>query len=647
MAEAIMNIDEYIRREISAPFVEAIHSYIHEFGPDGFANSVVPVPKAYKMDNITFGKSQYFVASKDGWIPAKIVAFAGITVFGEEESESFGHLVDFTISFKFRMKDGAISDFGITNICNENHLEPFDPKRHVSNFLVPYVYRNMEEDVADEFLRLYYPEALEKPVPVKTEVIIERMGLKRYLAPLGKKISGRSFFRPGKAIVYDGNNEPAEVDVSPGAILVNVDMFFEKGSGWFRNTDVHECLHFHMHKNFFEAEKVIHPDEAYIECAAELGQEPKLAAVKNRYFMEQQVSRIAPKVLMNRHMAPKIYDLSLKKARIGKKGPVCTKDLQKALRLFAEYCGVSITSAKIRLVELGYKEMSGIYCNINGESVGSYKCSRKDLEKNQTYELDFRSAVNAMGQNEKLRKLVSAGYVTYVDGKFVINDPKYIKRYKTKPTKLTQYARNHMSECAFLFTVEVGSVTVEVGADAFGRGTADRADGYVRYSMNVSLNFTDESNRKVAVEAMNTETIKGDIEDAIAMSRRMTECGNFAQALDLLLSDEYCGGPWSDRKVAEECDMSKSAISDFRTGKTHPSLECLLAIIAGIGFHPLVSKTLIKLAHYNLSDASETLYIYYNALIECCPHAGLKAWNSLISQDFPGHELPKPITSCP
>lgn len=642
MADGIMNIDEYIRREISAPFVDAIRSYIHEFGPDGFANSVVPVPKTYKIDSLTFGKSQYFV-SRDGWIPAKMVMFAGITVFGTGEDESFGHLVEFTVSFKFRMKDGAITDFGVTEICNENHLEPFDPKRHVSNFLVPYIYRNMEEDAADEFLRLYYPEALEGPVAVNTDTIIERMGLTRHLAPLGEKISGRSFFRKGNTTIYDGNNEPAEVEVHPGTILVNADMFFEKGMGWFRNTDVHECLHFHFHRNFFEAEKVIHPDETYIDCAAELGQEPKLAAVKNRYFMEQQVTRIAPKVLMNRHTAPSIYDDALKKARRGKKGPVCTKDLQRALRNFADFCGVSLTSAKIRLVELGYKEMSGIYCNVNGESVGSYKCSRKDLEKNQTYQLDFRSAVNAMQQNEKLRKLVSAGFVTYVDGKFVINDPKYIKRYKTKPTKLTQYARNHMSECAFLFTVEVGSVTVDVGADAFGRGTADRADGYVRYSMNVSLSFTDSANNTVAQDAINTETIKADLEEAMEMCRRMRECGSFAKALDMLLSDEYCGGPWSDRKVAEECDMSKSTVNDFRTGKTHPSLESLLAIIGGIGFHPFVSKTLIKLARYDLSDPTETLYAYYLTLVECCPHAGLKHWNSLISMDFPGHELPKPI----
>jgi hypothetical protein len=52
--------------------------------------------------------------------------------------------------------------------------------------LVPVIYANELEAVANDFLARHYPEALEKPTPVDTEELARRMGLNIEKAHLSK-----------------------------------------------------------------------------------------------------------------------------------------------------------------------------------------------------------------------------------------------------------------------------------------------------------------------------------------------------------------------------------------------------------------------------------------------------------------------------
>ena len=48
----------------------------------------------------------------------------------------------------------------------------------MTEYLIPVIYKDQLEDIAENFLTNYYPEALNAPTPVSVHEVARRMGLK-------------------------------------------------------------------------------------------------------------------------------------------------------------------------------------------------------------------------------------------------------------------------------------------------------------------------------------------------------------------------------------------------------------------------------------------------------------------------------------
>ena len=80
----------------------------------------------------------------------------------------------FRISCSAELEDG-FQNFKIFGIYVYNKYRN-NKKNHLSEYLVPIIYKEQLDDVAEEFLAKYYPEALKKPMAVQTREVAKRMG---------------------------------------------------------------------------------------------------------------------------------------------------------------------------------------------------------------------------------------------------------------------------------------------------------------------------------------------------------------------------------------------------------------------------------------------------------------------------------------
>ena len=78
--------------------------------------------------------------------------------------------------------DCNLDDFII--LSTDIYREKAEPKRPMSDSLVPIISKDKLDDIASEILTIYYPEALNTPMAVEPQVLAERMGLSIIIRPL-------------------------------------------------------------------------------------------------------------------------------------------------------------------------------------------------------------------------------------------------------------------------------------------------------------------------------------------------------------------------------------------------------------------------------------------------------------------------------
>ncbi len=87
----------------------------------------------------------------------------------------------------FLLKCSGNLNCGLDDFCilsAEIYREKAEPKRPMSDSLVPIISKDKLDDIASEILMKYYPEALKSPIAVEPQVLAERMGLNIIIRPL-------------------------------------------------------------------------------------------------------------------------------------------------------------------------------------------------------------------------------------------------------------------------------------------------------------------------------------------------------------------------------------------------------------------------------------------------------------------------------
>ena len=271
----------------------------------------------------------------------------------------------FRVSCTAELEDG-IQDFRISGIqvYSKNRRSK---QNNLSEYLVPIIYKEHLDNVAEKFLAKYYPEALTEPMPVPSCEVAKRMGLEVQEVHITKTCSvfGQIYFSDCEIQYYDDDaREYKPLAVKRGTILVDPNVFFMRNVGSMNNTIIHECVHWDLHKKFFELEKLYNKEARSISCQVQEGIRPE----KNRTpldWMEWQANALAPRILMPiRQARRKIEELIEKNKRILQTENMA--DIMESVVFeLSDFFEVSKQAAKIRMIDLGYTEAIGVFTYVD------------------------------------------------------------------------------------------------------------------------------------------------------------------------------------------------------------------------------------------------------------------------------------------
>lgn len=191
-------------------------------------------------------------------------------------------------------------------------------------------------------------------------------GVKVYYAPLGDNIFGKTYFANDTAEVYKKDNdfdflpsgETETIEVEAGTVLINFDAVLEYPIGVYRNTMIHEAIHWFFHSNYFELQQLLDDELKCAVCYYGESYYPNSEIA----WMEWQARSIAPRVLLPNKTAIIQWNEILDNIKEKDEDKELTKFqiYEKALDKFSKFFGVTLTSARIWLQELGITEIEGV-----------------------------------------------------------------------------------------------------------------------------------------------------------------------------------------------------------------------------------------------------------------------------------------------
>lgn len=494
----------------------------------------------------------------------------------------------------------------------------------LSEYLVPITYKKQLDDIAEYFLKKYYPEALEEPIAIDVTELAERMELTIEYVHLSKSctVFGQIYFSDYEAKFYDyeaGLYRP--MDVKKGTIIVDPNAYFMRNLGSVNNTIVHECVHWDRHKLFFELEKVFNTTVKVITCQVKEGKRTENNGSPYEW-MEWQANHLAPRILMPaKTTKQKVEELIDKNKKI-LPGANRADIIESVIFELSEYFGVSRISAKIRMLDLGYKEAEGVYTYVDNHYVLNHSFEINALERDQTYTIGTQDALIEYATNLKFRKIVDSGNYIFVDNHFCINDSKYIRFDESGFPSLTDYALQYMDECCFIFDFRYRD-NKEYGLKYYSECTLFRS----AISNKIIDKVYDHSKHNMEI-VQRAQDLKDTVADIVKIKKSLPV--QFSKTLVAHMKMKHC----TVEKLAELSLIGPKTIQRMRNEEDYPiTIEHVVSLCIGLQLYPMFSKDLIKKAGLGFKGTEK--HITYELLINSCYNESIHYCNEILeSNDF-------------
>ena len=491
-------------------------------------------------------------------------------------------------------------------------------------FVPVNVYRDNYDEVAEDFLRHYeYEQALTTPMPVPIfEIARTRMGLEVFTSQRLSQncdILGTIAFEAGAVDVYDsGTKSIISFGVKRGTILIDCNINHE---GRENNTMAHECVHWHIHRYYFDhlLKKAVDSDIAF-RCPVK-GIKDTDNSIRDEERMEKQARGIAPRILMPRE-ATKIrirelltaYDYS---ADMPDRIAILTQVVDE----LAEFFKVSKMSAKYRMVDLGFLSNDDSKEIYNFESNGVYdwnlderpltvKTSNRPLTRHITLEHAFYE----YSRNAAFREILQSGYFRFVEDAFVINNPKYIYQDEEGKYRLTKHAIKHQQECTLLFEYAVnlsyGVVKKVTPSLSFMASVETSYKKLPRYVSNVNNNHVTFNVAK-ALDAVNVE-----FENFKKERAATAPAVNFWDRINQIMTAKGI----KPNKFKKDSGLNDATITRLRLKQTAVTMRVGIAVCFGLNIDITEARKLLELARLALNSDNECLaYEFVITNFKDCP----------------------------
>lgn len=488
----------------------------------------------------------------------------------------------------------------------------------LSEYLVPIIYKEQLDGVAETFLAKYYPEALAEPKPVPAREVAKRMGLGVQEVHITKNcyVFGQVCFSDCEMQYYDSDaREYKPLTVKRGTILVDPNVYFMRNVGSVNNTIIHECVHWDLHKKFFELEKLYNKEARSIRCQVQEGIRPE----RNRTpldWMEWQANALAPRILMPvKQVRQKIEELIEKNKRVLQTDNMADV-MESVVFELSDFFEVSKQAAKIRMIDLGYTEAIGVLTYVDDRYISNYAFERSALKNNQTFTIGIQDALIEYALNPDFRQLIDSGKYVYVDAHFCINDTKYIRRNENGYAELTDCARQHIDECCLIFDIKVR-----------------RNDKYgIKYYTecvlfrNIVSDTIIEAKYSSSLQNQRTEARAVELKK-IGAEAKLTE--NILRAVPATLSGTLVAHMKrlniTVEKLAERSLLHTKTIQRMRNNEGYqPELATIVAVCIGLQLNPVLSADMIRKSGNTFRATEEHIIYqmllnsyYQNSIYEC------------------------------
>lgn len=495
----------------------------------------------------------------------------------------------------------ALDDFEIMKIV------PYEAygstPNSLSDTLTPYIREDNLDQVAEELLKKYYPEALiESPVG-KPPILVDPMELASRigLSVINRRIRedasifGQLFFADADAQFYaEDEKKMVNLHIKRNTIVVDPMNYLLRNMGSVGNTIVHECVHYLIHRKVFLFEKLCNSDVSHISCEVVGGAEiplPKNMTVS----MEWQANQLAPRMQMpSRAFKVKARESITFYMREMNAKHECDV-MEYVINILAESFGVSKQAAKIRLVQLGFDNAIGTYTFLDGHYVKPHGFRKGAILPTQTFSISAQDAAIERFRNPILKELTKDGDYLFIDNHFVYYAPLYVRRGEARRLELTDFARAHMEECCLLFDLSIGD---RISKEYHTVCCLNREPGDYTFEIRFHNEFKNSPQEK------QIEMRRQEAAEWIDIRGQLTD--NPIQCLEVLIK-------WRDDIsvvcLAAESGLSPRTISRMKNdGKG--DFKSVVRICFGLHLPPILSEKLLDVFGYKLSPLNpEHLWI--------------------------------------
>ena len=330
--------------------------------------------------------------------------------------------------------------------------------------LVPELGEDDLDALAERLLAAYYPEALEKPRRVDAHEMAERMGLSvlyRQIEPEGE-IYGEMFFQETETPLYDAMRQHQVLaPVKRKTMVVDTTATFMGGMGTHDNTIVHECVHWALHGQAMALRRAQQPDsqEPAICCRVDGG--AGRAGDDRLLEMEWQANTLARYIQMPRALFRRKAEEAWARHDMKVITPNRVEEMPGVIDDLAGFFGVSREAAKLRMLEVGFESVAGVYVYIDGRYLRPHSWRAGTLGRDETFSIPAEDAARLMVEDADFAR-AAQGYL-YVEGHFVLDDPHYVTRGEDGALMLSDAARYHMDQCCLRFKMVLGGAQARYG----------------------------------------------------------------------------------------------------------------------------------------------------------------------------------------
>ncbi|HEO7638886.1 TPA: ImmA/IrrE family metallo-endopeptidase [Streptococcus agalactiae] len=585
--------DKYIFDTYYEQIVKTVKGFIFNNKDNtDLSTYMVPEPNGFiEFDNFELYKINYEIIN-NGELNLEIIVIANVIVRqyikGEMEVDTKTKFVSVYAEVEL---DADIKNFRIYN--TEFKSDQYKKSRNLklSKDWVPYIRKKDFDDIAEKFLRKYYPQALTQPTPVPVETIVSEMGLSIHQEKLtiDNSVFGKMVFKDTDVEVIE-DEQLVSKHFNKGSILVDKDVVFKRNVGSYNNTVIHECVHWELHKVFHEVKMVLDKDHSQVSSWTEenLADSSMWTSLD---WMEWQANGIAPRILM-----PKVQT-RIKIRELFQTLTLVNPDIsrselvQEVVDNLATFFEVSRQAAKIRMIDLGFKEANGVYNYLDDRYMHNFAFELEAFDKGSSYTITSNDLCFEYCFNESFRQIIDRNKFIYVDNHLCLKDKKFIYMTKDGPI-MTDYAYEHMDECCLIFKVKSKNFT------------SISNETYYDYVLNRGV--TKESEIKADfVDILQNPSLMDQLPplDMMKLGKKISE-------LLKELPFEFSGTLRSHRKrknctqpfLAKLVGITERTLRDYETLEDNlPRLELTLSFCFALKLRPELSDDMIKKADHQLT----------------------------------------------